>query len=133
MYFTPQSLKQPQLKSTELVILKSLALGLGCDTIKNLLEFSDEDFEKKLNSLYTQLQVCNAFTAVGVAFKLGILKEKEFTSEKMKSAVLEFAAQNICRFPSDSKDSKKQLWDFYDLLLDFTLYMDDHNRKTMLQ
>jgi DNA-binding CsgD family transcriptional regulator len=66
----PQSLKQPQLKSTELVILKSLALGLGCDTIKNLLDFSDEDFEKKLNSLYTKLQVRNAFTAVGVVFKL---------------------------------------------------------------
>ncbi|MDC1011637.1 hypothetical protein OAQ04_00110 [Flavobacteriaceae bacterium] len=70
MYFTPQSLKQPQLKSTELVILKSLALGLDCDTIKNLLGFSDEDFEKKLNSLHTKLQVRNAFTAVGVVFKL---------------------------------------------------------------
>jgi hypothetical protein len=51
MYFTPQSLKQPQLKSTELVILKSLALGLDCDTIKNLLGFSDEDFEK--NSIHS--------------------------------------------------------------------------------
>ena len=57
MYYSPQSLKQPQLKSSELVILKSLALGLGCDTIKNLLELSEEEFEKKLNSLYTKLQV----------------------------------------------------------------------------
>ena len=64
MYYSPQSLKQPQLKSSELVILKSLALGLGCDTIKNLLELSEEEFEKKLNSLYTKLQVCNSYTAV---------------------------------------------------------------------
>ena len=50
MYYSPQSLKQPQLKSSELVILKSLALGLGCDTIKNLLELSEEEFEK--NSIH---------------------------------------------------------------------------------
>ena len=47
MYYSPQSLKQPQLKSSELVILKSLALGLGCDTIKNLLELSEEEFENE--------------------------------------------------------------------------------------
>ena len=50
MYYSPQSLKQPQLKSSELVILKSLALGLGCDTIKNLLELSEEEFEQ--NSIH---------------------------------------------------------------------------------
>lgn len=129
MYFQPQSLKQPQLKSTELVILKSLALGLGCETIKNLLELTEIEFEKKLSSLYLKLQVCNVYSAVVVAFKTGILKEKEFTSEKVKSAVLEFATQNTTRFSSNSKQSNKQLWGLYDLLLDFLLYMDDHNNK----
>ena len=88
MYYSPQSLKQPQLKSSELVILKSLALGLGCDTIKNLLELSEEEFKKKLNSLYTKLQVCNSYTAVGVAFKKGILREKEIIIEEESNSFL---------------------------------------------
>jgi hypothetical protein len=133
MYYSPQSLKQPQLKSSELVILKSLALGLGCDTIKNLLELSEEEFEKKLNSLYTKLQVCNSYTAVGVAFKKGILREKEFTSEKIKSIVLEFATENVSRFAPEVEKNNKQLWALYDFLLDFLSYVDDQNRKNSLQ
>ena len=133
MYYSPQSLKQPQLKSSELVILKSLALGLGCDTIKNLLELSEEEFEKKLNSLYTKLQVCNSYTAVGVAFKKGILREKEFTSEKIKSIVLEFASENVSRFAPEVEKNNKQLWALYDFLLDFLSYVDDQNRKNSLQ
>lgn len=133
MYYSPQSLKQPQLKSSELVILKSLALGLGCDTIKNLLELSEEEFKKKLNSLYTKLQVCNSYTAVGVAFKKGILREKEFTSEKIKSIVLEFATENVSRFAPEVEKNNKQLWALYDFLLDFLSYVDDQNRKNSLQ
>ena len=133
MYYSPQSLKQPQLKSSELIILKSLALGLGCDTIKNLLELSEEEFEKKLNSLYTKLQVCNSYTAVGVAFKKGILREKEFTSEKIKSIVLEFATENVSRFAPEVEKNNKQLWALYDFLLDFLSYVDDQNRKNSLQ
>ena len=133
MYYSPQSLKQPQLKSSELVILKSLALGLGCDTIKNLLELSEEEFEKKLNSLYTKLQVGNSYTAVGVAFKKGILREKEFTSEKIKSIVLEFATENVSRFAPEVEKNNKQLWALYDFLLDFLSYVDDQNRKNSLQ
>ena len=133
MYYSPQSLKQPQLKSSELVILKSLALGLGCDTIKNLLELSEEEFEKKLNSLYTKLQVCNSYTAVGVAFKKGILREKEFTSEKIKSIVLEFASENVSRFAPEVEKNNKQLWALYDFLLDFLSYVVDQNRKNSLQ
>ena len=133
MYYSPQSLKQPQLKSSELVILKSLALGLGCDTIKNLLELSEEEFKKKLNSLYTKLQVCNSYTAVGVAFKKGILREKEFTSEKIKSIVLEFASENVSRFAPEVEKNNKQLWALYDFLLDFLSYVDDQNRKNSLQ
>ena len=133
MYYSPQSLKQPQLKSSELVILKSLALGLGCDTIKNLLELSEEEFEKKLNSLYTKLQVCNSYTAVGVAFKKGILREKEFTSEKIKSIVLEFATENVSLFAPEVEKNNKQLWALYDFLLDSLSYVDDQNRKNSLQ
>ena len=133
MYYSPQSLKQPQLKSSELVILKSLALGLGCDTIKNLLELSEEEFKKKLNSLYTKLQVCNSYTAVGVAFKKGILREKEFTSEKIKSIVLEFATENVSRYAPEVEKNNKQLWALYDFLLDFLSYVDDQNRKNSLQ
>ena len=133
MYYSPQSLKQPQLKSSELVILKSLALGLGCDTIKNLLELSEEEFKKKLNSLYTKLQVCNSYTAVGVAFKKGILREKEFTSEKIKSIVLEFATENVSLFAPEVEKTNKQHWALYDFLLDFLSYVDDQNRKNSLQ
>ena len=133
MYYSPQSLKQPQLKSSELVILKSLALGLGCDTIKNLLELSEEEFEKKLNSLYTKLQVGNSYTAVGVAFKKGILREKEFTSEKIKSIVLEFATENVSLFAPEVEKNNKQLWALYDFLLDSLSYVDDQNRKNSLQ
>ena len=133
MYYSPQSLKQPQLKSSELVILKSLALGLGCDTIKNLLELSEEELKKKLNSLYTKLQVCNSYTAVGVAFKKGILREKEFTSEKIKSIVLEFATENVSRFAPEVEKNNKQLWALYDFLLDSLSYVDDQNRKNSLQ
>jgi len=133
MFLTPQSIKQSELNSQELVILKSLALGLGCDTIKNLLDFSELEFEKKLSSLYRKLQVCNAYTAVGAAFRKRILNEKDFTSEKSKSIALEFATQNVHRLKTVSEDSNKLLWNTYDLLIDFLLYMDKQNRKEVLK
>lgn len=126
MYHFPQSLNnQPFLKSTELILIKSLALGLGCETIQNLLEISSSEFHKRLESIFTKLQVCNTYAAVKKAFRIGLLNEKEFVSEKIKSNSLVFATRHYDCLKKISSDSNKGLWDFYELLLDFFQYIDE--------
>lgn len=73
MFTKPQSRTKSLLNSSELVILKSIALGLGCETIRNLLEISESRFQKQCDNIFAKLQVCNAYTAVQVAFKKEIL------------------------------------------------------------
>jgi DNA-binding CsgD family transcriptional regulator len=126
VYHFPQSLNNlPFLKSTELILLKSLALGLGCETIQNLLEISSSEFHKRLESIFTKLQVCNTYAAVKKAFRIQLLNEKEFVSEKIKSNSLVFATRHYDCLKKISSDSNKGLWDFYELLLDFFQYIDE--------
>lgn len=61
---TPQSRIQKSLSNSELIILKSIALGLSCDTIRDLLEISKETYEKHCQNLFQKLDVCNAYAAV---------------------------------------------------------------------
>ena len=124
MYPDPQSLKQPILISSELIIIKSIALGLGCSTIKNLLEISESEFENRLRSIFSKLQECNLYSAVEVAFKKGLLNKKEFASETTKSFALAFASKNINRLQTHPATSKNALWELYDLLLDFQLQLE---------
>jgi len=119
MFTKPQSRTQPILNSSELVILKSIALGLGFETIRNLLKITETSFQKRCESIFAKLQVCNAYMAVQVAFQKEILIEKEFTTEKIKTLALEFATQNIDRLEKHSIDSKKSLWELYDMLIEF--------------
>ena len=133
MYTKPQSRTLPLLNSSELVILKSIALGLGLETIRNLLEISESTFKKRCDSIFTKLQVCNAYMAVKVAFQKEILMEKEFTTEKIKTKALEFATQNVDRLQKNPFDSKKTLWEFYDLLIDFKVLMDKEHQEVMVQ
>jgi DNA-binding CsgD family transcriptional regulator len=119
MYTKPQPRINHTLTSSELVILKSFALGLGCDTIRQLLEISPKDYDKYCKNIFSKLQVSNAYTAVRIAFKNKILKEKEYTLEKVKAFALEFATKNVIRFETVNKEPKENLWDLYDILLDF--------------
>ena len=124
MFTIPQIRIKNSLTSNEMVILKSIALGLGCDTIIKLLELSERNYQSICQSIYTKLGVGNSFAAVQLAFKNGLLQEKEYTSEKIKGLALEFATKNIDRLkPLVESDPKKSLWEFYDLLLDFITRM----------
>lgn len=133
MFTKPQSRTQPILNSSELVILKSIALGLGCETIRNLLEITETSFQKRCESIFAKLQVCNAYMAVQVAFQKEILIEKEFTTEKIRKLALEFATQNINRLEKHPIDSKKSLWELYDLLIDFKVRMDKQYQEVQFQ
>ena len=57
----PQTLIYNSLSSSELIILRSIALGLGCDTIRDLLELSEKAYRKECESLFQKLEVCNAY------------------------------------------------------------------------
>ena len=53
------------------------------------------------------------------------MNKKEYNSEKIKGITLEFATQNIERLESlTAGDHKRNLWEFYDLLLDFTTRLE---------
>ena len=52
----PQTLIHNSLSSSELIILRSIALGLGCDTIRDLLELSEDGIE-----FVTTLQINDLF------------------------------------------------------------------------
>ena len=108
MLTIPQTRIQVSLNSNEMVILKSIALGLGCNTIIKLLEITESNYQSVCQSIYTKMGVHNSFTAVQFAFKNGLLQEKEFTSEKLKGLALEFATKNIDRIkPLSERDPKK--------------------------
>ena len=109
------------LTKNEMVILKSIALGLDCDTIRLLVEISEYQYQTLCKNIFSKLQVGNSYAAVQYAFKNGLLNQKEYNSEKIKGIILEFATQNIERLESlTAGDHKRNLWEFYDLLLDFT-------------
>lgn len=87
----PQNLIHNSLSSSELILLRSIALGLGCDTIRDLLEHSEKAYCKECESLFQKLEVCNAFAAIQKAYLTKILKNKEYTPEKVKGLALKFA------------------------------------------
>jgi len=116
---TPQSRIQKSLSNSELIILKSIALGLSCDTIRDLLEISKETYEKHCQNLFQKLDVCNAYAAVQKAYQVNILKSKEFTPEKVKGFALKFAHEYEEHFKSSKEDSKKTIWELYEMLLEF--------------
>ena len=119
MQIKPQTRVHKALSSSELIILKSIALGLGCDTIRDLLEISKETYNQHCASLYEKLGVCNAYAAVQKAYFTKVLKTKEYTSEKIKCFALKFAHEYQERFKSISLDSKQTIWELYDMLLEF--------------
>ena len=59
---TPIPRIRHSLTHSELIILRSIALGLGCDTVRDLLELSMPDYQKMCMGLFEKLQVCNAYS-----------------------------------------------------------------------
>ena len=107
------------LSSSELIILKSIALGMGCNTIRDLLEISEETYDQYCSNLFEKLEVCNMYAAVQKAYYLKILMNKEYTSEKVKCSALMYAHEFQERFKSIKLDSKQTVWELYDMLLEF--------------
>jgi DNA-binding CsgD family transcriptional regulator len=115
----PQTLIHNSLSSSELIILRSIALGLGCDTIRDLLELSEKAYRKECESLFQKLEVCNAYAAVQKAYFTKILKNKEYTPEKVKGLALKFAHHYEDQIKCTKDESKRVIWELYDLLLEF--------------
>ena len=107
------------LTHSELIILRSIALGLGCDTVRDLLELSMPVYQKMCAGLFEKLQVCNAYAAVQKAYHNKILKNKEYTPEKVKGIALKYADLFQKKSSKKSFDTKKSVWEAYDLLLEF--------------
>ena len=125
MFTTTQTRINNSLTSKEMVILKSIALGLDCGTIRKLIEISESEYQNVCQRVFSKLQVGNGFAAVQKAFQSGLLKQKEYTNEKIKGLALEFATKNLENIKVISgTDSKKSLWVFYDLLLDFVTQLE---------
>lgn len=118
---TPIPRIRHSLTHSELIILRSIALGLGCDTVRDLLELSMPDYQKMCMDLFEKLQVCNAYAAVQTAYHNKILKTKEYTPEKVKGIALKYADlfQKNSSSKSEAVDRKRTVWEFYDLLLEF--------------
>ena len=116
---TPIPRIRHSLTHSELIILRSIALGLGCDTIRDLLELSMPDYQKMCMGLFEKLQVCNAYAAVQTAYHNNILKTKEYTPEKVKGIALKYADLFQKNPITKNEDRKRMVWELYDLLLEF--------------
>lgn len=81
------------LHPSEIVILKSMALGMSCQMIQKLIEINNEDYERYCASIFVKLNVNNPYAAVRIAFRKKIISEKEYTLESIKSMALEFATK----------------------------------------
>ncbi|MGD2005550.1 MAG: hypothetical protein PVJ91_06015 [Flavobacteriaceae bacterium] len=114
------------LHPSEIVILKSMALGMGCQMIQKLLEINSIDYERFCSSLFAKLNVSNPYAAVRIAFRKKIISEKEYSIEAIKSLALEFATQRMNDLEQVKGDQKQLLWVFYDLLVEFEIQVEDY-------
>ena len=62
--------------SSEFTVLKSMALGLSCDDIRNLLGLKSEKYESLCRGLFEKLGASNHYTAVKLRIKKSILIAK---------------------------------------------------------
>ena len=64
------------LHPSEIVILKSMALGMSCQMIQKLIEINNEDYERYCASIFAKLNVNNPYAAVriGKLYKIVIAK-----------------------------------------------------------
>jgi len=114
------------LHPSEIVILKSMALGMSCQMIQKLIEINNEDYERYCASIFAKLNVNNPYAAVRIAFRKKIISEKEYTLESIKSMALEFATKKMNELDQVKNDEKQLLWIFYDLLLEFEIQIEDY-------
>jgi DNA-binding CsgD family transcriptional regulator len=119
MHLKPQTRTIESLSDSELVILRSIALGLDCDTIRDLLEISHETYTQRCESLFHKLGVCNAYAAVRKAFLCKILVNKEYSPEKVKTLALKYAHHFDEEILSKYSDTKGTIWELYDMMLEF--------------
>lgn len=111
--------------SSEFTVLKSMALGLSCDDIRNLLGLKSEKYESLCRGLFEKLGASNHYTAVKTAYQKKYLDRKELSLEEIKSFSLEFAYKNVEKLKFNLQDPKQLLWEFYDLLLEFHYHIEN--------
>ena len=120
------------LTSYEMIILKSFALGLGCDTIQSLLEINADTYQSYCQVIFKKLNTCNAYAAVHKAFQMGLLQPKEDLTENIKTFALEFASLKQHRIQSSIEgDEKQSLWELYDILLEFQSCLEIQIHSTL--
>jgi len=113
------------LHPTEIVILKSMALGMSCQMIQKLLEIKDDDYKRFCSSVFAKLNVNNPYAAVRIAYRKKIISEKEYCLESIKAMALEFASKKTNDLKQVQNDQKQLLWVFYDLLLEFETQVEN--------
>lgn len=107
------------LHSSEIIVLKSIALGLSDHMIQKLFEINNDELDKLRTSLHTKLNVNNSYAAVRVAYQKNLLKEKDYCTEKIRALALETASNKMDVLSGVLGDSKEVLWELYDVLLEF--------------
>ena len=113
----------------ENTLLKSIALGLGCEDIRKLLDLNDEAYAVLCEDLFMKLGVSNHYTAVNTAFKKNYIDRKEFCSEDIKSVALQFVHDRLEKLKQSDQYSKHLLWNLYDILLEFHLKLENYSTK----
>lgn len=115
--------KNNNLTHTEILLLRSYAIGMGKGGVQDLLNINDKDYEKIEESLFRKLHVNNAYYAVMTAFRKKLVSAKEFCPEKIKAAALAFAHKASMQNYSKVKTIQQKTWQLYDLLLSFEAQM----------
>lgn len=89
--------KNNNLTHTEILLLRSYAIGMGKGGVQDLLNINDKDYEKIEESLFRKLHVNNAYYAVMTAFRKKLVSAKEFCPEKIKAAALLLLIKLVCK------------------------------------
>lgn len=110
------------LSQNELLLLRSYAVGMGSDSIIDLLDITEQEYCQIEKKLFHKLQANNVYCAVMTAFRMNILSAKEYSPEAVKAVALAYAHKVVMQTNTQTKAPKHNIWELYELLLDFEAY-----------
>ena len=110
----------------EIQLLKSLAIGLGAEAVKNVLSLNEKKYNELKTRVFVKLDVNNEYFAVLKALRCKLLDAKECCPETIKAAALSFNHKKVQSNNFFFQQEKFDLWVLYDLLVEFEGFL--HSR-----
>ena len=120
-----KAIKPLKVNTTELVVLKSYALGMSDLAIMRLPDVSRNKLISIRFKLFKKLDVSNVYSAVNKAMYTGILNKKNFIDESLKEQTLKFIELSFNRIELFQGNTEQMKWEWYKILLEYTGFLSN--------